>query len=157
MNLAINARDAMPFGGVLTIVTGATMVDSSAPLYELTAGRYVTVTVSDTGSGIAPEIQQRMFEPFFTTKGPSKGTGLGLSTAYGIMRQAHGHIEVRSEVGTGSTFTLYFPESHQPVRARAVPKISEPHEDLRQCCSWKTRKRCDGSRSASWHRRGIAY
>jgi two-component system, cell cycle sensor histidine kinase and response regulator CckA len=121
MNLAVNARDAMPFGGELTISSSATSVGAAGPPYGLPPGRYAVVTVADTGSGIAPEIQTRIFEPFFTTKEPGKGTGLGLPTAYGIMQQSRGYIDVRSEVGRGTTFTLYFPESPTAPPVRSEP------------------------------------
>ena len=121
MNLAVNARDAMPFGGELTIAAGTAMVEHSGPPYGLAPGRYASITVSDTGAGIAPEIQPRIFEPFFTTKEPGKGTGLGLSTAYGIVRQSHGHIDVQSQVGRGTTFTLYFPASAERVQPKRAP------------------------------------
>ncbi len=126
MNVAVNARDAMPSGGVLTIETGTATVGPSEQPYGLVAGRYATVTISDTGSGIAPEILSRIFDPFFSTKPAGKGTGLGLSTAFGIMQQAHGRIEVRSEVGRGSAFTLYFPESGEPVQPRRAADVQRP-------------------------------
>ena len=112
LNLAINARDAMPLGGRLTIeavdhdVTDPAIREGAPP-----AGRYVLVRIEDSGGGIAPEIIDRVFEPFFTTKGPGKGTGLGLSTAYGIVKQSGGFIEVTSVERSGTVFRIYLPET----------------------------------------------
>jgi two-component system, cell cycle sensor histidine kinase and response regulator CckA len=100
MNLAVNARDAMPEGGVLTVRT--------EPV-ERAGGRFVQLTVSDTGTGMTEEVKARIFEPFFTTKGPDKGTGLGLATVFGIVQQAGGTIEVESATGTGTTFCVDLP------------------------------------------------
>jgi len=110
LNLALNARDAMPQGGRLVLRTRN--VGSSDPDLakhpELQAGDYVKLWVTDTGIGMTPEIQKRVFEPFFTTKA-DKGTGLGLSTVYGIVHQARGHISLESHPGLGTTFTIFFP------------------------------------------------
>ena len=111
LNLALNARDAMPNGGNLTIETSErefTAQDVAANP-ELHAGHFVRLAVTDTGIGIAPEMRTHLFEPFFTTKSPGKGTGLGLSTVYGIVQQAGAFITVDSEVGVGSTFAVYIP------------------------------------------------
>lgn len=109
MNLAVNARDAMPRGGKLTIRTADADVDetSAAEHPEVAPGRYVSLRISDTGVGIAKEIQEHIFDPFFTTKPEGEGTGLGLSTVYGIVRQLGGSIAVRSELGCGATFEIY--------------------------------------------------
>jgi len=111
MNLAVNARDAMPDGGTLTLRTSNKDVDEieSRRLPALKAGPYVLVTVTDTGTGIPEEIRTRVFEPFFTTKEAGKGTGLGLATVYGIVKQSDGFVYVDSEVGAGTTFTVYLP------------------------------------------------
>jgi PAS domain S-box-containing protein len=119
MNLALNARDAMPGGGSLTITLGEAGDDDRRPtgMTGLPAGRYVTLTVRDTGVGMDADTRAHLFEPFFTTKDRDKGTGLGLATAYGIVRQSGGDIAVRSELGNGATFTIYLPwhDGSQPA------------------------------------------
>lgn len=111
LNLCLNARDAMPEGGRLTISTGNVNIDDEFIRGHsgVSPGDYVFVRVSDTGTGIAPDVLDRIFEPFFTTKGPGNGTGLGLAMVYGFAKQSQGHIDVESQLGTGSTFTLYLP------------------------------------------------
>jgi len=125
LNLAANARDAMPGGGELTIETRGTRIDNpdSGERYMIPMGSYVLCSVSDTGTGISAETLAHIFEPFFTTKVPGKGTGLGLSTVYGIVKQNDGYIFADSEVGVGSRFTMYFPL----VSEEELIRSEEPH------------------------------
>ncbi len=111
LNLCVNARDAMPDGGILTLEAGNVEVDSTfaSAVPEARVGEYVRIQVKDTGLGMAPEVLERIFEPFFSTKGPNKGTGLGLSTVLGIVNSHEGFIRVHSEAGKGSTFSVYLP------------------------------------------------
>lgn len=107
MNLSINARDAMPKGGRLTLRTGIT--ELTTRFQDCEPGRYAQLQVTDTGSGMTEEVKARIFEPFFTTKGLGKGTGLGLAMVYGIVKQAGGNVQVESAVGHGTTFTVLLP------------------------------------------------
>jgi two-component system cell cycle sensor histidine kinase/response regulator CckA len=125
MNLVINARDAMPQGGELTVEVGTVDVDADAS-QRLTGGlpgRFARLAVVDTGTGIEDNALSRLFEPFFTTKEPGKGTGLGLSIVYGIVKQNGGHISVLSDIGSGSTFQIYFPLVQAPATALAPAAI----------------------------------
>ncbi len=127
MNLAVNARDAMPDGGKLTIVTANRDIDgaSGSPYPVAEPGRYVTITVADTGCGMDENTRSRVFEPFFTTKAPGKGTGLGLSTVYGIVKRSQGHILLESEVGKGTSFTVFFPRMDPPTEKRDLSGARE--------------------------------
>jgi len=129
MNLGVNARDAMPKGGKLTIETRNVIVDAQTASCHagFLPGRYVMIAVSDTGIGMTKDVQERVFEPFFTTKENGKGTGLGLATVYGIVKQSGGYIWVYSEVGRGSCFKLYFPQSEESSTA-AVPLQTSRNE-----------------------------
>ncbi len=136
MNLVVNARDAMPAGGTLTLRTARAALDETAAARRLCPpGRYAAFAVRDTGGGIPPELRQRIFEPFFTTKTAGQGTGLGLSTVLGIVQQHHGGIALESEVGRGSEFTIYLPLTEHtstppPALSPEAPRAAAPAKIL---------------------------
>lgn len=147
LNLAINARDAMPEGGRLTLSTANVTSDEGAPIADLRAGKYVAVSVSDTGTGMPPDVQAKAFEPFFTTKQPGQGTGLGLSQLYGFAKQSGGTARIESKLGSGTTVTIYLPRTdgeprRQSVRAQAEQRggrlpvlVVDDDDAVREVCT----------------------
>ena len=129
-NLATNARHAMPRGGQLSISTRNTSLDAgyAETHLDVTPGDYVLIEVTDTGTGMPPEVLSRIFEPFFSTREAGQGSGLGLSIAFGFLKQSGGHISAYSEVGIGSTFRLYLPRSRQgsAIEVPQPPALAEP-------------------------------
>ncbi len=124
LNLAINARDAMPDGGEIKFATRLGKIDAPRPGVDVPPGTYVELSISDTGAGMSEDVQAQVFEPFFTTKGPGKGTGLGLSTVYGILKQSGGGIAVSSSAGQGTTFTMYLVPSRRREAAESIPPLA---------------------------------
>lgn len=147
LNLAINARDAMPAGGCLTLETSNAFIDEAyaAQVSDLAAGQYVVIAISDTGTGMDDETVRRAFEPFFTTKPEGAGTGLGLSQVYGFVKQSRGHVKIYSEAGQGTTIRIYLPRHHgtaeldahagaDPIaapRGNETVLVVEDHADVR--------------------------
>jgi len=167
MNLAVNARDAMPQGGKLVIQTKNFVMDADYARTHppATPGQYAMLTVSDTGHGMDAETQSRIFEPFFTTKEQGKGTGLGLATVYGIVKQSGGFIWVYSEPGQGTRFEIYLPRVDEPI-ASAEPGnhglanlagsetllLVEDQEDLRDLVVGFCGRMATPCLNEGWHR-----
>lgn len=128
INLAVNAQDAMPDGGTLDVSIGNAVIDDAYLAQEINVsqGRYVRISVTDSGSGMTEDIRRRVFEPFFTTKSPGRGTGLGLSMVYGFVRQSGGHATIYSEPGLGTTVSLYFPATTDAPLPVATGSETDP-------------------------------
>lgn len=146
LNLALNARDAMPNGGCLTLETAITRIaDDESPMLDLTPGEYVLVCITDTGMGMPPEVLERALEPFFTTKTSGQGTGLGLSQVFGFVKQSGGHLRIYSRAGHGTTIKIYLPRAQHsqaaaekpetfttpPIEAHATILVVEDNEGVR--------------------------
>ena len=133
VNLGVNARDAMPEGGIITLSAENVVIDERQATEEIKPGFYVTIKVSDTGSGISREILDKIFEPFFTTKETGKGTGLGLATVLGIVKSHGGFVQVQTEVGKGTTFLVFLPasqDSHSQTAEGDTRQLPAGHGEI---------------------------
>ena len=160
LNLAVNARDAMPKGGQLAVRISIVDVNEAHVQNhpEARAGRFVCVNTTDTGSGIPPENIPRIFEPFFTTKEIGKGTGLGLATVYGIVKQHQGWIEVESAVDKGTTFRIYIPYvGSEQVELKSRPRKSPSGAEMKPFCASKMKNRCGNSFPACCKNTGTPF
>ena len=147
LNLAVNARDAMPDGGELTVETAnAQLADAQATQAGVAAGEYVLILIRDTGAGMPPEVIEKAFDPFFTTKKSGAGTGLGLSQVYGFVRQSGGCVQIESEIGRGTAVRIYLPRYVGPGSAAVSRERAEPHSDQRRQCH-RARGRGRGGRA----------
>jgi len=145
LNLAVNARDAMPDGGTLTFETRKVRLDDeyAAARTEVTPGEYVSLAVRDTGTGMPPDVLAQVFEPFFTTKDVGEGSGLGLSMVFGFTQQSSGHVEIESAVGQGTTVSLYLPYRRPETGTKAKKNPwTFPEPAARRSCWSKTTLNC---------------
>jgi signal transduction histidine kinase len=149
LNLAINARDAMPRVGELKVEVSRARLDADYAQANpgVRVGEYVLITVSDSGSGMSEEVRRRAFEPFFTTKPTGAGTGLGLSMVYGFVKQSEGHIQIYSEIGHGTSVRLFLPLRNAPTGARRQTRPTfNPctwRRGPRRSLSWRTTRACE--------------
>ncbi len=161
MNMAVNARDAMPAGGTLVIEVKDTVFENThtGTGYNIPPGAYVMLAVSDTGMGMDAETQAHILEPFFTTKERGKGTGLGLATVYGIVKQSGGYISVYSGKGVGTTFKMYFPRAEKeltPQRVHAPAQAAAGGSETNSCW-WRTNRRCVSPPASSCRPRAMRW
>ena len=147
LNLCVNARDAMPRGGKMTITTHSANIDREADgsMPGFVPGRYTILTVSDDGIGMSQQVQARVFEPFFTTKPLGKGTGLGLAMVYGIVKQSGGYIRIDSELDRGTTVQIFFPAVDEVVSAAGVRERLLQFGDRARPFCWPRMKTHSGS------------
>ena len=150
LNLAINARDAMPRGGTISIATANAHLEPGEQDAEVAPGDYVVLAVTDTGTGMPPEVLERAIEPFFTTKEPGAGSGLGLSMIFGFAKQSGGHLRIESKPGHGTTVRLYLPRAPgvESQRRPTRPGRRPCRTATKRSCWWTTTPRCGRWRDA---------